>query len=315
MPLLSALKKGTKIAGVCLALLLCGPCFLCLKLLGFRWKKPNKCGWVEEIPLPDPDPLPIDRIDIGQTKITPQAEACHLLSLPLELRQLIFETALGLRVLSLWLDADPAYDYQRLLVRVKRDSVLPVALLRTCRQVYLEALPILHQRNTFRFDTESAPGIILGGLGLYSLPNIRSVEVEFYDGAGDTRFTAACRLLEAAGLESVTLLFVPPPFLNDRDFGMESGWCRSLLRIRGLRRLVLLCDYPNPAGGVEQEADEFAFTRRKWILQDEEKVRKAMVELCALMIGPEADARYSAFLEAQKLREQNQLQDTAASEL
>ncbi|KAJ7262043.1 hypothetical protein C8J57DRAFT_1336055, partial [Mycena rebaudengoi] len=286
MPLLSALKKATKTAGGCLALLLCGPCFLCLKLLGFRWKKPNKCGWVEEIPLPDPDPLPTDRIDIGQTKITPQAEACHLLSLPLELRQLIFETALGLRVLSLWLDADPAYDYQRLLVRVKRDSVLPVALLRTCRQVYLEALPILHQRNTFRLDTESAPGIILGGLGLYSLPNIRSVEVEFYDGGGDTRFSAACRLLEAAGLESVTLLF-----------------CRSLLRIRGLRRLVLLCDYPNPAGGVEQEADEFAFTRRKWILQDEEKVRKAMVELCALMIGPEADARYSAFLEAQKLRE------------
>ncbi|KAJ7262061.1 hypothetical protein C8J57DRAFT_1719632 [Mycena rebaudengoi] len=293
MPVLSTVKSVSTKAGACLALLVCAPCF-------HRQREPDwRCGGWLQIRILDPHPLPTDRIDIGQTQIEPQAEACRLLSLLIELRQLIFETALVRRVLSQYLGEDPAHGYQRYRVRAHRDSALPVALLRTCRQVYLEALPIFRQRNTFHFDLRSAPSIILGGLGLFSLPDIRSVELMVcgHNSDSDTQFSATCRLLEMAGLESFALTFVPNYHFDRRDFGMESDWCRSLLKIRGLRRLVLHCEFPSPAGRVEQEADEFKLTRRK------EKVRKAMMELRALMIGPEADTRYTSFLEAQKLRD------------
>ncbi|KAJ7262059.1 hypothetical protein C8J57DRAFT_1336082 [Mycena rebaudengoi] len=305
------LKKAATTAGWWLARLLCAPCIFYLRR---RDATRGRCGGVfEAIPLADPHPLPTDRIDIHlrQSKIKAQPENCLLLSLPPELRQLIFETALGRRVLAM--DLFPDWEEGRYAVGVdSANRDLPVALLRTCRQVYTEALPVMHQRNTFQFDLWSFRAVVLGGLGLYSLSNIRSVRVRV-DYGGEEQWRAMCRLLEGAGLADLTLDFQYRPgdiILED----MNSEWWRSLLRIRGLRTFVLRWEYPPPGGVVVPDADPAGSARDRLherrlralarIFGDEVKVARAMEELHALMVGPDADERYRSFLEARSGREE-----------
>ncbi|KAJ6622292.1 hypothetical protein B0H10DRAFT_1944688 [Mycena sp. CBHHK59/15] len=277
-----------------LVLLLCVPCILCLLCLG------GKRGCVRKRPrLPDPRPLPTHRIDIRQNKITAQTRSCHLLNLPAELRQLIFEMALGRRVVKLKLVPNKQYNRLAIKTTCHRPSAapgipndfhdpadkIPVALLLSCRQVYLEGLPLMHQRNTFYFDVEDFQAAVLCGLGLYCLPDIRSVHL--YHSWHYARWDAACCLLKKTGLDRLTLEFeiVEWTALDPSIYTVDNDWCRSLLGIRGLRTLDLFFRSGNPS--------EHPMHR--------ETVQKQFREL---MIGPGADERYSAFLAGQRLREQ-----------
>ncbi|KAJ6606073.1 hypothetical protein DFH09DRAFT_1119232 [Mycena vulgaris] len=141
---------------------------------------------------PNPPHLPAQRIDMRERPLEKQPQSCFFTRLPPELRQCIYDLALGGRVISLWLgvlfpnthftvrsacyepvdaeaDCPPA-------LGVPADSI-PTGFLFSCRQVYLEALPILHQRNTFHFRVHELVAVVLSGLGRYCLPDIRSIHL------------------------------------------------------------------------------------------------------------------------------------------
>ncbi|KAJ7262058.1 hypothetical protein C8J57DRAFT_461707 [Mycena rebaudengoi] len=308
-----ALKKAATNAGLWLVRLLCAP--LVIYLIMTRNARGGCGGVFEAIRPADPHPLPTDRIDIHrrQSEIKAQPENCLLLSLPLELRQLIFEAALGRRLLALGLFPDwSEYEGRYVVVVDSANRDLPVALLRTCRQVYIEALPVLHHRNTFQFDLWSFRAVVLGGLGLYSLPNIRSVRVRI-DHDWKEWWAAMCRLLEGAGLADLVLDFRYRPDENILD-DMDSEWWCSLLRIRGLRTFVLRWEYPPPggiavldaypAGPARDRLHALRVQQNSLIFGDEAEMGRAMEELHALMVGPDADERYRSFLEARSGREE-----------
>ncbi|KAJ7819780.1 hypothetical protein B0H14DRAFT_2835708 [Mycena olivaceomarginata] len=135
-----------------------------------------------------PRTLPKSRIDIRQLAPAKQPRAWRFFSLPLELRQLIYEQLLGGRVAYLrcvpvrhtavtratfFQPVDhPNDDPQRLDTSAERVST---AVLLACRQIYLEAQPILYQRNTFYVSVHNLEMAILTGLGEFCLPNIRSL--------------------------------------------------------------------------------------------------------------------------------------------
>ncbi|KAJ7700729.1 hypothetical protein B0H17DRAFT_1046455 [Mycena rosella] len=162
--------------------------------------KPRRAREPERKPWPaNPPPLASNRIDIGQRSLKQQPRRCLLLALPAELRQSIYEQALGGRVISLTLVAsrtasgarhnrvqsacfepvDEADDRPNKL-DVPADSI-PVALLLSCRQIYLEALPVLHQQNTFHFRMHELEAVAHAGLGRYCLMDIHSIYLVYSD--------------------------------------------------------------------------------------------------------------------------------------
>ncbi|KAJ7262026.1 hypothetical protein C8J57DRAFT_1719610 [Mycena rebaudengoi] len=248
----------------------------------------------------DPPPLPTRRIDIRQKRVATQARKCYILNLPAELRQLIFEMVLGRRLVEI--ELVPNKQKNRFKIRAichqfeahrsakspnysdNPSGTLPVALLRTCRQIYLEGLPRMHQSNTFYFTLGDFAPAILGGLGLYCLPDIRMIHICLgFHYEDDLLWDNTCRLLGKARLDSLILEFHR---VDEKIVNTSSRWCRSLLRIRGLRSLSLVFRC-NVIGG--------------------HPMQKAQKELSQLMIGPGADERYSAFLERHGLREDEEV--------
>ncbi|KAJ7184622.1 hypothetical protein C8R46DRAFT_1064657 [Mycena filopes] len=175
----------------------------------FKWRmggRIRRCGNVFTYTMP---PLPKTRIDIRQLPMVVQPDTCYLLQLPLELRQRIYEDLLGGRLIRIELlpgefegvpaSILPSYytpddDLARGAVPIDRrvlaaDFISP-QLLRSCRQVYIEALPVLHQRNTFHLPADHLATVVDGALGSYCLPDIRSVYLECniypQDGPPDT---------------------------------------------------------------------------------------------------------------------------------
>ncbi|KAJ7891396.1 hypothetical protein B0H14DRAFT_2688832 [Mycena olivaceomarginata] len=158
----------------CAGIILCLPCYLVLRR--------HSC-----VPRQHP------RIDIRQLAPAKQPRAWRFFSLPLELRQLIYEQLLGGRVAYLrcvpvrhtavtratfFQPVDhPNDDPQRLDTSAERVST---AVLLTCRQIYLEAQPILYQRNTFYVSVHNLEMAILtrtGGVLLYLYHNYRTTYI------------------------------------------------------------------------------------------------------------------------------------------
>ncbi|KAJ7794793.1 hypothetical protein B0H14DRAFT_2922294 [Mycena olivaceomarginata] len=216
----AASKAISKAAGTFFeyfCLILCCPCFCGIFVCGGVG---GRCGGVHvfELPtLPDPLPLPTPRIDIQHLPVKEQPQNCYLLSkLPLELRQCIFEQVLGGRLINLLVVDGPskrrrmvwsrcyvlvdnlAHARTRNIPAAAADQLSP-ALLRSCRQIYTEALPILHQRNTFSFCASQLEVLVRCGLGEYCLPDIRSIYVYEYEPSSEWRDVFV--LLHRMGLE------------------------------------------------------------------------------------------------------------------
>ncbi|KAJ7490965.1 hypothetical protein FB451DRAFT_628542 [Mycena latifolia] len=251
-----------------------------------------------------PPHLPSTRIDISQRRLKAQPPGSHLLRLPLELRQYIYEFVLGGRVISLKLVTsklhkhyvvrskfyEPADVADGSRIRLNSDipgERIPIALLFACRQVYLEALPILHRCNTFYFRAHEFAGIFLAALGRYCLADIRNIYLYrsyrrrvYHSFVGP--WMEAFELLKQMHLDCLIFEFgVDQRDWRDLDLDMpvlNGWWTRYVVKIRNLRRFDLWFDHA--------DASEVP-TYRTDVAQ----------KLRDLMIGPKADERYSMLLE------------------
>ncbi|KAJ7269670.1 hypothetical protein C8J57DRAFT_1322704 [Mycena rebaudengoi] len=138
---------------------------------------------------------------------------------------------------------------------------LPVALLRACRQVYTEALPMLHQRNTFYLNAKDFAPTILAALGQYSLGDIRSVHLA-YCSRRIWRGRSVFLLLPRMGLRSLTIEFQEEEwmdmYLDIPDHSVDSPWCQDLLSLPKLQSFdVIFKDH----FGAEDPTDREAFKR------------------------------------------------------
>ncbi|KAJ6554210.1 hypothetical protein B0H19DRAFT_1293719 [Mycena capillaripes] len=225
--------------------------------------------------LHNPPPLPERHIDIGQKRLTKQSQGCTLLlELPLEIRECIYEAALGGRWISMKLGVTEAsrekghFVVQSTIYQPIDDSDelhslpvddkwarrkpelppsgegIPIALLLTCRQVYLEALPIMHRRNTFYFQADQFAPIVLSSLGLYCLPNIRSISIVHYVDIPNENNTvpweSVFALIREMRLESLEFGFAGLTYkiseIRDASW-IHSEWVHGILfNKKGLRR-------------------------------------------------------------------------------
>ncbi|KAF7353920.1 hypothetical protein MVEN_01078100 [Mycena venus] len=312
----TAIAKG---AGTLLEwglLVLCFPCVCYCHFYGGRPKRAwygtgEMQEWArrhrEKFPRPpNPPPLPANRIDIRQLPAAEQPKSCGFFELPWDLRERIYEQVYGGRLITLRVVClqyhEPCVIWSRCyfpvddLAHDPTGGILPAeqistALLRSCRQAYIEALPILHQRNTFHISTSQLDLVVRSGLGEYCLPDIRSVYLYHHTALFGMRSwkTDVFSLLQKMSLERVAFDFDdegPPdaaemdPYLAERD----SSFGRCVLGLRNLRRLELWFRYKH-VPNVRDSLDKGDLA---------EKLRK-------LMMAPGADERYRAFLEQYKI--------------
>ncbi|KAJ6500818.1 hypothetical protein C8R45DRAFT_979219 [Mycena sanguinolenta] len=220
-----------------------------------------------------PPPLPTARIDIRRRAMAEQPRSSRLLSLPPELRQLIYDHALGRRLVKIQLaaskyhknyvfastfyqpieDPDKIFEYQH---QPLADDI-SVALLLSCRQIYLEALPILHRRNTFYFSVHDFHTVATAALGQYCLKDIRSVYLRDSSTAldkplyFDSQWSTAFLLLRQMRLESLTIelpasVIVDETKPHPHDAVLDSGWGRGIVQVKGLRRFMLFFTSGDP---------------------------------------------------------------------
>ncbi|KAF7375274.1 hypothetical protein MSAN_00414200 [Mycena sanguinolenta] len=254
-------------------------------------------------------PLPMSRIDIHDKPLAEQPQSCLLLDLPLELRECIYDAALcgrwirikaeekQNRLVSRWSWFDPFGNAEDIDEAGDTDSLksdptaeIPISLLLTCRQVHIEALPILYQRTTFCFPALNFDSLFDASLGRYSLLNIRRLSIYvpyMYGGSYDfddqstwpTVFPLIHKMphLESLALDFGKTIFTASGFFADSEVKMHTVWAHAVLSIRGLRHFRLSIKFVEGVSPEREREIEQRFQR--------------------LMVGPGADERYQAFLE------------------
>ncbi|KAJ6500840.1 hypothetical protein C8R45DRAFT_979313 [Mycena sanguinolenta] len=294
-------------------IVLCCPCVVYLFVSG--WSPCGTCRIQERerkrrrnhppVPprfLPDPPPLPSPRIDIRMLPVAEHPESCYFFKLPLELRKRIYEQVFVGRIITLQVAAgwqnqnhsvirshcylpsdDLAHGPTRGILPAKRISV---ALLRSCRQVYSEALPMLHQRNTWHIWASQLEPVVRCGLGEYSLPDIHSVYIYYPSDVHAwpcKEFNKAVfAMLRRMNLRRVAFELEQEPEI-ELDFRDVDSWGRCLLGLANLERFEL---WFNHVSARDPEAPENSPDKRYLAA----KLRK-------LMIGPGADERKRIFLD------------------
>ncbi|KAJ7303753.1 hypothetical protein DFH08DRAFT_976785 [Mycena albidolilacea] len=88
---------------------------------------------------------------------------------------------------------------------------LSPALLRSCRQIYTEALLILHQHNTFSFCASHLEMLVRYGLGEYCLPDLHSIYVYELRPSSASGWKDVFIVLHRMGLERVAFKFRAEP--------------------------------------------------------------------------------------------------------
>ncbi|KAJ7119069.1 hypothetical protein C8R44DRAFT_789944 [Mycena epipterygia] len=302
-------QRAVELITACLWITFCCPCVLIL--LGFRAAAPRRrrrgCvigpvhGPVEAYIYPPH--LPTNRINIGRRPLAEQPANCRLLLLPLEVRQCIYEAALGGRAICLKLVASRAHKHcvvQSTCYDAVEDSLntldvladaIPTALLLSCRQVYLEALPILHRRNVFHFTVHEFQVVVLAALGRHCLPDIRSVYLchSYRRNPYVPPWAAVFELLQQMRLDSLAFEFEVEK-LQRTELGpgrslLDSAWGSRVVHIRNLRWFEFFFKDGDPP--------EYPLYRIN-----------AVQRLQELMIGTEADRRYKMLLEERRRAEE-----------
>ncbi|KAJ6578124.1 hypothetical protein B0H19DRAFT_1062661 [Mycena capillaripes] len=216
-------------------------------------------------PIGNLTPLSTNRIEIRHPPAASQPQSRHLLKLPLELRECIYEHALGGRLITIQIIESPRKEFSVIRSRfylppdgdglahsptkdLPAERGIPTPLLLSCRQIYSEALPILHGHNTFHFWTNHLEPVIRCGLGYHTLLFIRSVYI-FHPGSifQYGPWTGVFTILHhMSGLESVAFKFAASveqftvePERDPFSAVLDSGWGRCVLGLRNLRRFEL----------------------------------------------------------------------------
>jgi hypothetical protein len=130
-------------------------------------------------------------------------------------------------------------------------DMIPIALLLSCRQVYLEALHILHRYNTFHFLVHELEVIVHSALGGFCLPDIRSVYL-----CHNCRtmyvppWAVVFPLLRKMGLRNLAFEFdfqlLEWTELTPKKDIFDTAWGRGLLTMRNLRALELFFTHGDP---------------------------------------------------------------------
>ncbi|KAF7295856.1 hypothetical protein HMN09_01129000 [Mycena chlorophos] len=136
-----------------------------------------------------PTRLSTNRIDLAMRPCAAQSDSLFL-SLPRELRDCIYEEALGGRRVRMDVAPDHPNRRHRVVssaapreegdIRVDFDEMDPlcISLLRSCRQIYLESHSLVFSHNTFVFNSESVRTCIIAGIGDWAFPALRSVCID-----------------------------------------------------------------------------------------------------------------------------------------
>nr|GAT46103.1 predicted protein [Mycena chlorophos] len=275
---------------------LCGPCILCQSV---RRTRRQGCV-VKPLPLVYPPPLPTKRVDISKIPPATPAEDCHILNLPQELRLIILEDVLAGRIIQLRpipTGSDPCrigaggftknpLNSDDSLARVR---YLGIDVVQTCRQLYLEGLPILHRKNTYSFDISDFPPLFLAALGMYCISDIRhlSLSLQLDDIHDEKDSERAVELLHMMHLETLQLNF---EFLFRFDevlnfLSLDGAWAPRILAIRGLRAFEV--KFPERPKALKHDP---------WESEQRQLATQLVADYRALMVGPRAQENYLAFL-------------------
>ncbi|KAF7313333.1 hypothetical protein HMN09_00488800 [Mycena chlorophos] len=264
------------------------------------WKRPRPhCDEVR-------DPIPTQRLDMTATAPATAPECCYLLQLPTELRLVIFDVLLANHTIQVWpsetelCGVEPAVfapdpNKPRRLLRV---PYLGVAVLETCRQLYLEGLPVFHQRNIFQFDIRHFAKLFPCAPGLHCVGTVRHVSLLYSRWADSELWTLTFDLLRMMQLETLSIIsgisYNVRPLVE--SFALNKRWGRQLLAIRGLRALditlseVWLQSHSSRVKQVDSDGRE---------VDGLLPLKQLVDEYRTLMVGPKADERYLAFLAEQ----------------
>lgn len=113
----------------------------------------------------------------------------------------------------------------------------PVALLRTCRQIYEEALPTLYGgTQVFQFCGDQCLSDFLGGIGKTGRETIRSLDLTFHDGpyVGIHALLRDCKALRSVKIRM--RIRVRQPRQHTHDWMLLRG-LEDLGRLRGLEKV------------------------------------------------------------------------------
>ncbi|KAJ7692749.1 hypothetical protein B0H17DRAFT_1061100 [Mycena rosella] len=257
----------TKIFGF-FVLLVC-PCILC-------FLTPSRFGTSERRHTPRDPPLkplrPKKPTKIRHRRLPAQPQS-HLMSLPLELRQCIYAHALGGRVVDLtrhtwWLE-------KRYTVRsscLEFDDVppgdlplltlappIPTALLRSCRQIYFEAIPALYTLTTLRLQLSEFDEVLGAALGRHRIPDIRRLYLchRYFSPSGPPQWDAVFAALCEMRLERLVFEFDMLSDDAERETGdvLATAWGRGVCGLRGLRWFDLVVRYGDPCAHPHLKRD------------------------------------------------------------
>jgi hypothetical protein len=196
-------------------------------------------------------------MDIGRLPVVEQPSTCILLKLPLDVWECIYDQVFGGRLITLQVVGSQCQKHCVVrsqcylpvddLVHGPIRGILPVpqisiAFLCSCRQVYTEALPILHRRNTFHIWTSQLDVVVHSGLGEYCLPDIRSVYIYHPNNVrppSDLRWGTVFSILQQMNLERAAFEFAVEPCLVELDPCIGDSGGHSALGLRNLHRLEL----------------------------------------------------------------------------
>lgn len=213
---------------------------------------------------------PATRIDIRDLPRAPQPQRCYLLlKLPLELRERIYWHALGGRLITIQIISSPHREFSIIrsqfypapddLAHSPTQEVppegIPTAFLFTCRQIYSEALSILHGHNTFHIWANQLEEVVRCALGYHCLPDICNVYIFHPDNMFQgCRWTDVFAILHRMNLRRMGFKFakfaIDPKFNTGREPGsnpdpfeavLDTSWGRNVLGLksRNLRRFEL----------------------------------------------------------------------------
>jgi hypothetical protein len=166
------------------------------------------------------------------------------LSLPVEIRLQIYNLLLVSRVDAVRKPLVDTYQQKIILYpMVHRFSFrIDPSILRTCKQVYHEANPILYSQNIFQMKFRDDMFRFIGRVGPVNLKLIRKLEIEVY-WASTNALSSWLDLLhvlaeEAGGLRYIKLTYdaIPP---QKRGLGDNLDFVRAFGKIQGLETLVL----------------------------------------------------------------------------
>ena len=218
-----------------------------------------------------------------------------LTKLPLELRQKIYTYALGSHLVHILLTPSriahfcctcPTFtDFNRACCPSARHLIVPksvpippspiaIALLRTCRQIYAEAIPILYSSNTFDIDDLRAFVLLAGNVPSRGLSAIKSLHLSWSADYPPLQFAATASATKAPYDDATYLRFwdmvaSQMPALRElrmaiqdmwwvRTLEVEDPWVQPVKHVKGLDVFELEVVEPSYRFWEKGQVDTFA---------------------------------------------------------